>query len=53
MVVYRLIFYIIIGVSLVELLFGRNMCIKLFKLKEEGLESEMWDRDSEMKIKIK
>lgn len=53
MVVYRLIFYIIIGVSLVEFLFGRKMCIKLFELKGESIESEMWDKDGEMKVKVK
>ena len=36
-----------------ELLFGRKMCTKLPELKEESTESEMRDRDGEMKVKAK
>lgn len=53
LVAYRSTPHTTTGVSLAELLFGRNMCTKLPKLKEEGSESEMRDRDSEMKTKTK
>ncbi|PFX28921.1 Uncharacterized protein K02A2.6 [Stylophora pistillata] len=41
------------GVSPAELLFGRKMRTKLPELKEESTESEMRDRDGEMKAKTK
>ena len=41
------------GVSRAELLFGRKMRTKLPELKEESTESEMRDRDGEMKAKVK
>ena len=41
------------GVSPAELLFGRKMRTKLPELKEESTESEMRDRDGEMKVKVK
>ena len=51
LVAYRSTPHTTTGVSPAGLLFGRNMCTKLPKLKEEGSESEMRDRDSEMKTK--
>ena len=41
------------GVSPAELLFGRKMRTKLPELKEESTESEMRDKDGEMKAKAK
>ena len=41
------------GVSPAELLFGRKVRTKLPELREESTESEMRDRDSEMKVKAK
>ena len=41
------------GVSSAELLFGRKMRTKLPELKEESTESEMRDRDGEMKANAK
>ena len=41
------------GVSPAELLFGRKMRTKLPELREESIESEMRDRDGEMKAKAK
>ena len=41
------------GVSPAELLFGRKVRTKLPELREESTESEMRDRDSEMKAKAK
>ena len=51
LVAYRSTPHTTTGVSPAGLLFGRNMCTKLPKLKEEGSGSEMRDRDSEMKTK--
>ena len=53
LVAYRSTPHTTTGVSPAELLFGRKMRIKLPKLKEESTESEMRDRDGEMKTKTK
>ena len=53
LVAYRSTPHTTTGVSPAELLFGRKMRTKLPELKEESTESEMRDRDDEMKAKVK
>ena len=53
LVAYRSTPHTTTGVSPAELLFGRKMRTKLPELKEESTESEMRDRDGEMKAKVK
>ena len=53
LVAYRSTPHTTTGVSPAELLFGRKMRTKLPELKEESTESEMRDRDGEMKAKAK
>ena len=53
LVAYRSAPHTTTGVSPAELLFGRKMRTKLPELKEENTESEMRDRDGEMKAKVK
>ena len=53
LVAYRSTPHTTTGVSPAELLFGRKMRAKLPELKQESTESEMRDRDGEMKAKAK
>lgn len=53
LVAYRSTPHTTTGVSPAELLFGRKMRTKLPELKGESTESEMRDRDGEMKAKAK
>ena len=53
LVAYRSTPHTTTGVSPAELLFGRKMRTKLPELREESIESEMRDRDGEMKAKAK
>ena len=53
LVAYRSTPHTTTSVSPAELLFGRKMRTKLPELREESTESEMRDRDGEMKAKAK
>lgn len=54
MIKYWGIDYVIIGKSFVELLFNRKMRGKLLELYVDYyLDLEIWDRDVEVKVKIK